>query len=300
MNGGLVMKKVISAVLLLTFILALTGCNSQNDKTDNTTIESTGLDLTEASDSNVTEVNAIDDEGRLYKLENSVLYGKGNNFEGIFGEKDYYDSWVKIAENVKKFDAMSAVLIYLTMDGKVYGLGSKDGGVLQERTNPEFLGEETADKPVFLFDDCKDISLGCRFVLAQKNDDSVWFWGESLNGQSKQIVDQIITPIELVSKAKKFKAILYTSAWIDENNTLYMCGDNSYGHIGNGRKGTGFPTLYEDIVQTPYPVLENCANVYCSEDKYYVYAETVGGSTYVWGGGEYTTPTNIKNIHDNQ
>lgn len=77
-----------------------------------------------------------------------------------------------------------------------------------------------------------------------------------------------------------------------------MCGDNSYGHIGNGRKGTGFPTLYEDIVQTPYPVLENCANVYCSEDKYYVYAEIVDGSTYVWGGGEYTTPTKIKNIDE--
>lgn len=290
------MKKIISIVLLLIIVLTFVGCNDQNNKTDNTTAESTGLNSTEASVSDVTEVNFIDVEGRLFKLENNVIYGKGNNWERIFGEKDYYDEWVKIAENVKKFDYFASVLIYLTTDGKVYGLGDKYSGVLQTRTDPLAFGEEMADKPVFLFDNCKDISLGCRFVLAQKNDDSVWFWGESLNGQSKQIVDQIITPIEIVSKAKKIKAIMYTSAWIDENNTLYMCGDNSKAQIGNGKKGTGFPTLCEDIFEDPYPVLENCVNVYCSEDRYYVYADTMDGLTYIWGGNEYTTPTNIKNI----
>lgn len=287
------MKRIISTVLLLIFVLALTGCNNQNNKTDNITNETSESDVAE-------EPVIIEDTGRFYKLENNVLYGKGDNYEGILGEKDYYDEWVKIAENVKKFDAMSAVLIYLTMDGKVYGLGCKDGGVLQERTNPEFFGEEKADKPVFLFDDCKDISLGCRFVLAQKSDDSVWFWGESLNGQSTQIVDQIIKPIKIIEKAKMIKAIMYTSAWIDENNTLYTCGDNSIAQIGNGRKGTGYPTLQKDIFEAPYPVLEKCVKVYCSKDRHYVYADTENGSTYIWGGNKYTTPTNIKNIDNTQ
>lgn len=302
------MKKIISSVLLMIFILTLIGCNNQNDKTDNTTNATSGLDVTEApvTDStevlvtDVADVNVIEDAGRIYKLENNVLYGKGENYEGILGEKDFYDKWVKIAEDVKKFDAASAVLIYLTTDGKVYGLGTMDGGVLQERTDPMDFGEEETDTPVFLFDDCKDISLGCRFVLAQKNDDSVWFWGESLNGQSTQIADQIITPIKIVPKAKMMKAIMYTTAWIDTNNTLYMCGDNSYGQIGNGKKGTGFPTLQKDIFEDPYPVLENCVNVYCSEDRHYVYADTEDGSTYVWGGNEYTKPINIKNIDNNQ
>ena len=289
------MKKIISTVLLLIFILTLTGCNNPKDKTDNITTDNTTI---ETSDSDVTEAPVImEDAGRIYKLENNVLYGKGENYEGILGEKEYYTEWIKIAENVKMFEAYASVLLYLTTDGKVYGLGNKSGGVLQTRTAP--LDEHVVE-PVFLFDDCKNISLGARFVLAHKNDGSVWFWGESLNGQSTQIVDQIIMPIKIVEEAKMIKAIMYTSAWIDTDNTLYMCGDNSRAQIGNGKKGTGFPTMQKDIFENPYPVLENCVNVYCSEDRHYVYADTEYGSTYVWGGNEYTTPTNIKNINNNQ
>lgn len=289
------MKKFISAVLLLIYIFLLTGCNNKNDSL---TIEPSNSDATEVTVTDVIEIPVIDDCGRIYKLENNVLYGKGENYEGILGEKVYYDEWVKIAEDVKMFDAYASVLLYLTTDGKVYGLGRKSGGVLQTKTEP--LDEyEKQDEPVLLFDDCKYIALGCRFVLAHKNDDSVWFWGESLNGQSTQIVDQIITPVKIVEKAKMIKAIMYTTAWIDANNTLYMCGDNSRSQIGNGKKGTGFPTLQKDIFEIPYPVLENCVNVYCSEDRHFVYADTEDGSTYIWGGNEYTKPTDIKNIEEN-
>lgn len=291
--------KIISTVLLLIFILALTCCNNKNDKTDNIIIEPSGSDATQVPVTDVTEVSVIDDCGRIYKLESNVLYGKGENYEGILGEKEYYNEWIKIAENVKMFDAYASVLIYLTTDGEVYGCGKKSGGVLQIRTDPLDF-EEKEDKPVLLFDDCKYISLGCRFVLAHKNDGSVWFWGESLNGQSTQIVDQIITPVKIVEEAKMIKAIMYTSAWVDINNTLYMCGDNSRGQMGNGKKGTGFPTLQKDIFEIPYPVIEKCVNVYCSEDRCFVYADTEDGSTYVWGGNEYTKPTNIKNIDNNQ
>lgn len=289
------MKKTISIILFLIFIFVFTGCNNQDDITDNTIIETSDLDITEVPYTDVTEVSVIDDCGRLYKLENKVLYGKGENYEGILGKKEHYDEWVKIAEEVKMFDAYASVLLYLTADGKVYGLGRKSGGVLQTRTDP--LDEyEKQDTPVLLFDDCKYISLGCRFVLAQKNDNSVWFWGESLNGQSTQIVDQIITPIKIIEEAKMIKAIMYTTAWIDTNNTLYMCGDNSRSQIGNGKKGTGYPTLQKDIFESPYPVLENCVNVYCSEDRHFVYADTEDGTTYMWGGNEYTRPTNINSI----
>lgn len=301
------MKRIISTVLLLILIFSLTGCNRLNDKTDNTAIETSDSettevpvkDTTEIPLTDVTEVSVADDSGRIYKLENNVLYGKGENYEGILGEKEYYNEWIKIAEDVKMFDAYASVLIYLTTDGEVYGCGKKSGGVLQIRTDPlDFEGKE--DKPVLLFDDCKHISLGCRFVLAHKNDGSVWFWGESLNGQSTQIVDQIITPIKIVEQAKMIKAIMYTTAWIDTNNTLYMCGDNSRGQIGNGKKGTGFPTMQKDIFENPYAVIEKCVNVYCSEDRHFVYADTEDGSTYVWGGNEYTKPTNIKNIDNTQ
>lgn len=285
------MKKIISAVLLLIFVLSLVGCDNQSGLTDDTN------NSAESTSSAVTEATVIEDAGRIYKLENNVLYGKGANYEGILGEKEHYDEWVKIAENVKMFDACTAALLYLTTDGKVYGMGDKEGGVLQIRTDYEDRDGEVTE-PVLLFDDCKSISLGCRFALALKNDNSVWFWGESLNCQSTEIVDQIITPTKIVEEAKMIKAIMCTSAWIDPDGTLYMCGDNSSGQIGNGKKGTGFPQLLEDIVEVPYPVLDRCVNVYCSEDMRFVYADTDDGSTYVWGGNKYTTPTNIKNTDE--
>ena len=55
------MKQTIGIVLLLIFIFALTGCNSQNNQTDYTT--------TESSHFYVTEVSIVDDCGRMYKLE---------------------------------------------------------------------------------------------------------------------------------------------------------------------------------------------------------------------------------------
>lgn len=79
------------------------------------------------------------------------------------------------------------------------------------------------------------------------------------------------------------KAFGYTSAWIDESYSLYLCGDNSYGQIGNGHDGTGLPTLYEDIVSEPFLALENCKEISVTDD-YHIRAKTRDGIIYSWGG----------------
>lgn len=68
-----------------------------------------------------------------------------------------------------------------------------------------------------------------------------------------------------------------------------MCGDNSYGQIGNGVKGCGLPTLYKDIVSTPYAVLENCVS-FSAVAETSVKAETDDGTVYMWGGDYGSKP----------
>ena len=72
----------------------------------------------------------------------------------------------------------------------------------------------------------------------------------------------------------------------------YICGDNSYGHIGNGHQGTGFPTLYKDIVSTPYLALKNCIKI-TTPNETSILAKTVDGATYAWGGEYGNTPRKI-------
>lgn len=287
-DNPLINKSKVFALAIL-ILLVFTGC-SQNAETENS---ANPPETTTSETTYIPEQTMINDTGRVYKLENNVLYGSGENYEGILGSEGQYDEWIEIGDNVKMFDAFADVLMYLTLDGEVYGLGAQNGGILQTTIEDSY---QTITEPILLFDDCKKISLGCRFALAQKNDGSVWFWGESLNGQSMQITDKILTPIKILDNAKDFKAIGYTTAWIDSYDNLYMCGDNSRGQIGNGMNGSGFPTQQRDIVRTPYLAVKNCSKIYCSENRHYVYADTLDGATYMWGGNEYTRPTNIKYI----
>ena len=224
-----------------------------------------------------------------YEIVDGILYGRGYNYNMILSDDQgkFYDANVKIAENVVHVEAVNGSLVYLTSDGKIYALGSKNLGVL------EMLADYNSfyDEPELLFEDCIYFSLGVGFVLAIKNDNSLWFLGQSLNGQSTSVVEYVSEPIKIADKVSYAKAFGYTSAWIDSIGDLYLCGDDSYNQIGNGgEKGSGFPTLYKDIVEMPYRALQNCVS-FTVTDSYVIYAKTADGAEYMWGNHHSTSPT---------
>lgn len=96
----------------------------------------------------------------------------------------YYDNWVKIvdADNIIHLDAVSGTVIYLTNEGNLYGFGLLEGGVLQTQNISEDNLKNLITKPVLLFENCKFSSIGTRFVVAIKDDNSLWFWRASKNG----------------------------------------------------------------------------------------------------------------------
>ena len=224
-----------------------------------------------------------------YEIIDGILYGRGYNYNMILGDDhgSFYDSNVKIAENVVHFEALNGSLLYLTSDGEVYALGSDQLGVLQTLLEDENVNKE----PELLFENCKYFSLGTSFVLMVKSDNSLWFLGESKNGQSTAIVDEISEPVKIADKVQYAKAFGYTSAWIDNIGDLYLCGDDSFNQIGNGgERGSGFPTLYKDIVTTPYRALQNCVSLTVTENTV-IYAKTADGAEYMWGNHHSTSPT---------
>ena len=231
-----------------------------------------------------------------YKVEENALYARGKNNLDFFDVEEgaLQAQWMKLAENVVHVDADGATVIYLTENGELYGMGELTGGVLQMEDISDFALDNIIAEPKLLMTNCKYAAIGIRFAVALKTDNTLWFWGESLNGQSTEVFEKTLEPIQIAENIQFADAFLYTTAWVDDKGDLYLVGDNSFGQIGNGHKGSGFPTLYEDIVTTPYCALKNCT-AFTVVDKNYgiVQATDADGAVYEWGNNQNTTPTRV-------
>lgn len=229
--------------------------------------------------------------GEEFLIMDNVLYGRGNNYNNLFGPdgNDYFDTYVKVAENVTHVQSVYGAVLYLTQDGKVYGLGNPSvSALLQDYENDD----RNITSPKLLFEDCRYFSLAHTFALAIKNDNSLWFWGNSEAGQGCRVSNKNSEPYKIADNVRFAKAFLYNSAWIDNNNSLYIVGSNSFNQIGNGSKGRGISYIYEDIVSVPYQALNNCASFSVS-DKCVIRAATIDGTEYIWGNCHNAVPTEI-------
>lgn len=276
------MKKSLSVIALILLCCAfITGCvNSEGN--------SKIVDSTPVSNS---FTNYIDAYGAEYKIFDGALYARGINSMNIIGEHkgDFQEGWFKLADNVIHVDALNSTLVYLTRDGELYGLG-ESSSALQTKGEENNLSTEYITNPVLLFRDCKYASVGMGFVIAVKNDNSLWFWGESKNGQGTKVADEICTPIKITDRVKAAKAFYKNSAWIDEQDNLYICGDNSKSQIGNGEEHNTYWQDYDCIVSTPYLALSNCTEFSISKGEVIVNAKTKDGNEYVWGTLHGGTP----------
>lgn len=217
------------------------------------------------------------------------LFAKGKDTNGFLADESdkYYKEWTKIRnidrDDIVHFEICSGTLVYLTEKGEVFAMGNCEG-LLAKYAEIENDSYFSLTKPQLICEKCSFVSLGIRFALFLKKDGSLWFMGESKNGQGARIEDLIAEPVKIAEKIAFIKAFGYTSAWITKEGTLYLCGDNSYGQIGNGHTGCGYPTRYEDIVSTPYSKLRHCVSFTVeNEQGSFVTAETANGSIYTWG-----------------
>ncbi len=227
--------------------------------------------------------------GGFFQIRDGILYAKGKDTNGLLGEDHtaYYDEWTAIrnveSTNIVHLEVCGGTLVYMTEDGDVFGMGSSEG-VFAEEAYSATDDRAYVRVPRLLMEDCKYASLGTGFVLLLKNDGTLWFTGASKNGQGATVSARIEKPIQIAENIVFTKAFGYTSSWITESGALYLCGDNSYGQIGNGEGGSGFPTLYQDIVATPYRALTDCIG-FSVDGTSAVKATTADGTVHTWGNG---------------
>ena len=267
------LKLIITSTLLLLFLIFFISCNIKTycDKETTPKIQ---------IQYNTSEIADCD---YIFKLSKGCLYAKGLDFHNLLGKEEgiYYNDWICVVNdsNIIHYEAVNGTVVYLTSKGSVYGFGNAEGGILQT------LEKAYYTTPILLFDNCKYVSLGIRFALFIRNDDTLWFSGESKNGQGMTVKESILKPIKMIKEKVQFaKAFGYNTAWIDENLDLYLCGDNSYGQIGNGKSGCGFPTMFKDIVTSPYLALSDCIIFNADSIHKEVSAKTIYGDQYSWGG----------------
>lgn len=279
------MKKVISLLLLLALVFSFAGCHIINSGKVNKEKE---IEIT---------YNTFSEwGGGEYQIVDGELYCRKENSLGLLGEDifAYYDDWTKTninANNIIHLEVYSGILLYLTNDGRVYVLGKAEE--MAGWCNAENDTTKNITTPVLLFEDCKTASLGVRFALFLKNDNTLWFVGESYYGQSTVGTETISKPIKIAENILFAQAFVGTSAWIDSENNLYLCGNNSYGQIGNGTMGKGIPMLYRDAVEEPFCALTDCVAFSVEQVKNgitVVRAENSIGEKFVWGGAYGATP----------
>lgn len=281
------MKRLFS--LLLTIVLLFSFCGCTNEEIN----QQKNLNNVKIKYDYCTHIVNSSNE---YTIINHVLYGRGYNSNNILGEEvtEYSEQWIKIADNVIHICANYTNLIYLTETEQLFGIG-KNNSVLQES------GRNKNDNPKLLMENCSYATMGNDFVLAIDNEHNLLFWGQSNHGQAKEITENIYAPKTIANNIKYAYAFGFTSAWITDKNELYLCGDNSYGQIGNGHEGSWYPSLHKDIVTEPYKTLDNCfkieiINKVIIEDSI-VLATLNNGEQYIWGQYHNAYPTKTEDYY---
>ena len=189
----------------------------------------------------------IDDAGTLWGT------GRNDNWQlGIKNEKDVnsldnnYTDPVKIAENVIHVDASSNgyFVIWLTKDGKLYGMGANAGGALL--LDPYTLGTHSnvgklTEESTLLMENIKYASAGRESISVVNSENEVWWWGNfaAWTGSAGPGQMQELTPKLMLKNAKYTVCGADSAAAIDENNQLWTWGCNVWGQCGVDTLETG-------------------------------------------------------------
>lgn len=210
--------------------------------------------------------------------DNGTLWGTGDNHYGqigngeIFGIGELQEEPYKIAEDVVSVDASvnGCFMVYLTQEGKLYGVGSNRLGLLGQPYEMAYSDNDykKVTEPVLLMDNVSYVSAGMYSIVALKDDGSVWFWGEykstyktyaswGSDGSWSDIEDEgnpdkilINSPIKVLENCIYAVSGNWHGAAITKNGELYTWGLNIFGDCG--------VTLGEDdYVRKPVKVLEN-------------------------------------------
>lgn len=224
-----------------------------------------------------------------------VLWGNGFNEHGQLALnkpedtgnlENRYEEYVKIAEDVVHVDCSinGYFMIYLTEDGKLYGVGENLKGVLLEEpveydSRYTFMehGKSVVYTPKLLMEDVAYARAGKDSVTVLLENGDVYWWGEfcSTSVSSSDVEIMCSTePVLMVQNAQYATSGNWTAAAITEDNELYTWGWNTWGTCGVDRE--------EDYICQAQKVLDGVAMVWPEQMLLNSPQEMINGSMDVF------------------
>ena len=202
------------------------------------------------------------DQFNLYTIdEDGVLWGSGHNEYAQIGlgyaDEEFHEKKSKIAEHVVHVDySQKDFVVYLTEEGKLYGLGNDSTYMLLQHTEMpvEDLAYPTkryVTSPALLLEDVSYARCGRDDVVALKKDGTVWTWGMIWNYQSTGYC--ITMPQQILTDVKMITGGWFNHAALKEDGTLWTWGYNFSGHCGTDKA---------TMIETPVQVAEDVQRVW--------------------------------------
>ena len=202
------------------------------------------------------------DQFNLYTIdEDGVLWGSGHNEYAQIGlgyaDEEFHEEKSKIAEHVVHVDySQKDFVVYLTEEGKLYGLGNDSTYMLLQHTEMpvEDLAYPTkryVTSPALLLEDVSYARCGRDDVVALKKDGTVWTWGMIWNYQSTGYC--ITMPQQILTDVKMVTGGWFNHAALKEDGTLWTWGYNFSGNCGTDKA---------TMIETPVQVAEDVQRVW--------------------------------------
>ena len=202
------------------------------------------------------------DQFNLYTIdEDGVLWGSGHNEYAQIGlgyaDEEFHEKKSKIAEHVVHVDySQKDFVVYLTEEGKLYGLGNDSTYMLLQHTEMpvEDLAYPTkryVTSLALLLEDVSYARCGRDDVVALKKDGTVWTWGMIWNYQSTGYC--ITMPQQILTDVKMITGGWFNHAALKEDGTLWTWGYNFSGNCGTDKA---------TMIETPVQVAEDVQRVW--------------------------------------
>lgn len=229
-------------------------------------------------DDNVVKIGAGDGYF-IYLKKDGSLWGVGNVSEGRLLYKNDGSDIIKpqkLMSGIRDFSTSTRNTGVINTKNELYMFGANVFGQLGIGNNENSI---YMDLPVKVMDDVRSVSVGNDYVLAVKNDNTLYSWGKNdysqlMNGQSSYEDDYVpvYSPTKVADNVLKACAGEYDSGYIKTDHKLYMTGRSLYGQAGFD------PTTY--AISNPVLVAENVEDVAIGQHTIYT---TLDGKTYTAG-----------------
>lgn len=234
---------------------------------------------------------AVDQNGTLWMWGNNKYAQLGDPF--TYDTKDWGGNYqsvpAKVLDDVVSVSCGREHTAAIKTDGSLWMWGSDSYGQIGVGGNVNSKGDiftiQTTPKKVM--DNVAAVSCGDDFTAAIKTDGSLWMWGDSYDGQLgigrtgntqtgsgytyQNVPIKVMDNVTAVSCGESHTAIIKT------DGSLWMCGNNARGQLGNGER-SGNPG---DIVK----VMDGVTAVSCGSG--HTAAVKTDGSLWTWGCGAF-------------